>query len=59
MATGNTKNRTELISDFKKKMTVKNFLNPTTLISDIKSISRILKKKPNKASPGAGRSRRP
>tara|TARA_R100000541_G_scaffold36553_2_gene44639 strand:+ start:299 stop:478 length:180 start_codon:yes stop_codon:yes gene_type:complete len=59
MATGDTKNKAEMISSLKKKMTVKNFLNPTTIIADIKAISKILKTKPNKVSPGGGKSRRP
>jgi len=59
MATGDTKNKAEMIAALKKKMTVKNFLNPTTIISDIKAISKVLKTKSNKVSPGGGRSRRP
>ena len=33
------------IADIKKKMTIKNFLNPSTLISDIKAVSLALKQK--------------
>jgi hypothetical protein len=33
------------IADIKKKMTVKNFLNPTSIISDIRALSKALNQK--------------
>jgi len=41
----NDKTKKLQISDIKKKMTVKNFLNPATLIRDIKAVSSALKQK--------------
>jgi len=43
------------IADIKKKMTVKNFLNPTSLIADIKAVSKALKHKTGTTKGPAGK----
>ena len=43
------------IADLKKRMTIKNFLNPTTLISDIKAISKALNQKTGQSKGPAGK----
>jgi len=39
------KTKNLLIADIKKKMTLKNFLNPTSIISDIRALSKALNQK--------------
>ena len=43
------------IADLKKRMTIKNFLNPTTLISDIRAISKALNQKTGQSKGPAGK----
>jgi hypothetical protein len=43
------------LKDIKEKMTLKNFLNPTTLISDIKALSKALKQKTGTTQGPAGK----
>ena len=46
----------QLIKDFKtRKLTLSNFLNPTNIISEIKDISKIIKKKTGTTKGPAGR----
>ena len=50
-----TKTQKLQIADIKKKMTIKNFLNPATLISDIKAVSKALKQKTGTTKGPAGK----
>ena len=43
------------IADLKKKMTVKNFLNPASLISDIRAVSKAMKQKTGTTKGPVGR----